>query len=232
VDLVALPEVFALRGADEDFRRAAEPLPGRAAGMLARMAAERGCWILAGSVIEREDGAIYNTSVVLDRAGRIAAAYRKIHLFEVNLEAGARIREEDIFRSGGPPRMVVIEGWRCGLSICYDLRFPELYRHYAREGAHLLFAPSNFTQRTGRDHWDILVRARAIENQCYLVAPAQCGANPCTGIVSHGHSLVAGPWGEPLAEAGDEETTIYATLSPDELHRIRKRIPALEHRRL
>lgn len=128
--------------------------------------------------------------------------------------------------------MVDIEGWRCGLSICYDLRFPELYRGYAALGAHLLLIPANFTQRTGRDHWEVLVRARAIENQCFVVAPNQCGANPSSGVVSHGHSLAVGPWGEVLAAARDEETALHCVLDPAELWRTRQRVPALDHRRL
>jgi nitrilase len=118
------------------------------------------------------------------------------------------------------------------MSVCYDLRFPELYRLYTERGARLLFVPSNFTQRTGRDHWEVLCRARAIENQCFVVAPNQCGANPATGIASHGHSVVVGPWGEVLCEAGDDETVLTARLDIGALEATRRRVPALDHRRI
>lgn len=231
-DLLVLPEVFALRGSDDDYRKAAEPRSGRLVAWLGQLARTRRAWVLGGSLLERDGDRIYNTSVLVDRGGRPAAFYRKIHLFEAYLEHGQVIRESDVYAAGDDPVAAGVEGWTCGLSICYDLRFPELFRRYAAGGAALLLAPSNFTQRTGKDHWSVLVRARAIENQCFVVAPNQCGANPVTGIESHGHSLIAGPWGEVLAEAGREEAVLTAVLDPAELERIRRRVPALEHRRL
>ncbi|MCX7933834.1 MAG: carbon-nitrogen hydrolase family protein, partial [Planctomycetota bacterium] len=155
-----------------------------------------------------------------------------IHLFEARLEDGRVIRERDLYAPGRKPCLAKAAGWPAGLAICYDLRFPELFRLYAQRGALLFFLPSNFTQRTGRDHWETLVRARAIENQCFVIAPNQCGANPATGVMSHGHSLIVGPWGEILAAAGDEETVIAADLDPELLRRSRHRVPAWQHRRL
>ncbi|MFH1476782.1 MAG: carbon-nitrogen hydrolase family protein [Verrucomicrobiota bacterium] len=231
-DLIALPEVFAIRGRDADYRAAAERLPGTVARRLMALAARRRVWILAGSVIERCRGKIYNTSVLINRQGRITARYRKIHLFAANLENGQVVRESDIYAAGVQPVMAEIEGWRCGLAICYDLRFPELFRYYSRHGAMLFFVPSNFTQKTGKDHWETLVRARAIENQAFVVAPNQCGVNPRTGIASHGHSLVVGPWGDMLAVAGGKETILTVMLQPGELRKTRARIPVLQHRRL
>ena len=231
-DLVALPEVFAIRGNDADYRTVAERLPGPITKRLMVLAARRRAWVLVGSVIEQGRGKIYNTSVLINRQGRIVAHYRKIHLFEANLDNGQVVRESDIYTAGAKPVMAEVEGWRCGLAICYDLRFPELFRYYSRHGAALFFVPSNFTQKTGKDHWATLVRARAIENQAFVVAPNQCGANPRTGIVSHGHSLVVGPWGDVLAAAGDKEAVLTARLQPDELRRTRARIPVLQHRRL
>jgi len=231
-DLIALPEVFAIRGNDADYRAAAEHLPGAITKCLMALAARARAWVLAGSVIERCRGKIYNTSVLINRQGRIAARYRKIHLFEANLDNGQIIRESDIYAAGASPVMAEVEGWSCGLAICYDLRFPELFRHYSRHGAALFFVPSNFTQKTGKAHWATLVRARAIENQAFVVAPNQCGANPRTGIASHGHSLAVGPWGDVLAIAGDKETILTVTLQPEELRRTRARIPVLRHRRL
>ena len=231
-DLVALPEVMALRGSDADYRRCAEPIPGPLTERLAGMAARRHAWLLAGSLIEQTEHGLFNTSILFNRDGVRVAAYRKIHLFEAHLESGQVIRESDTYRAGAQPVLVEVEGWQCGMAVCYDVRFPELFRHYSALGAHVLFLPSNFTQRTGRDHWEILVRARAIENQCFVVAPDQCGANPHTGIPSHGHSLVCGPWGEVLAAAADEETVLRADLDPVLLEQTRRRVPALQHRRL
>lgn len=231
-DLVALPEVFGLRGGDEDYRVKSEPIPGPMTGWLCALAVRRRAWVLGGSIIEKAGGRVFNTCVLVDRAGRIRSRYRKMHLFEARLDTGQVVRERDVYEHGRRPVLADIEGWRCGLSICYDLRFPELFRHYSRRGAHLLFAPSNFTQRTGRDHWEVLVKARAIENQCFVVAPDQCGENPVTGIRSHGHSLVVGPWGEVLAAAGDAEKTFSVELDRSLLDQTRRRIPALRHRRL
>jgi len=231
-DLIALPEVFAVRGADADYRAAAERLPGPITKRLMALALRRRVWILAGSVLERCRGKIYNTSVLINRQGRIVARYRKIHMFAANLDNGQIIRESDIYTAGNQPVVVEVEGWSCGLAICYDLRFPELFRYYSGHGAALFFVPSNFTQKTGKDHWETLVRARAIENQAFVVAPNQCGVNPHTGIASHGHSLAVGPWGEVLAAAGDKETILTFTLQPEALCRTRARIPVLRHRRL
>ncbi len=230
-DVIALPEVFALRGADADYRAAAGSY-GPVLAWLAEQARRRAAWVLAGSVIEPDADGIYNTCLLLAPDGTCAARYRKIHLFEAVLDDGRTIREADTYRAGADPVLAAIGPWRCGLSICYDVRFPELYRHYSAGGAHLLFVPANFTQRTGRDHWEILVRARAIENQCFVVAPDQCGCNPRTGVASHGHSLVVGPWGEILAGAGDTPATLQVTLDPAELRATRARVPALSHRRL
>ncbi len=231
-DLLALPEVFAVRGNAADYRARAEALSGPVLGRLAELAVRRREWVLAGSVLEQDGKNIFNTSVLLDRSGAVAATYRKIHLFEAYLDDGQVIRESDTYCAGDRPALAEVEGWRCGLSICYDLRFPELFRRYAGQGAHLFFVPSNFTQQTGLAHWETLLRARAIENQAFIVAPNQCGANPRTGIASYGHSLVVGPWGEVLAQAGEEEGVLRASLDPADLARTRRRIPVLRHRRL
>jgi predicted amidohydrolase len=231
VDLVALPEVFALRGSDEDLRAGAEPVPGPLTERLGRWARDAGAWLLAGSLIERADRGPFNTSVLFDRGGEIAATYRKMHLFEAFLSETEVVRERDVYRAGGSPVLAELEGWPCGLSVCYDLRFPELFRWYASRGAALLLVPANFTQRTGADHWEVLLRARAIENQCFVAAPNQCGANPATGVESHGHSLVAGPWGRVLGRAGQAPGVLSVTLDYAELESVRKRVPALDHRR-
>jgi len=232
-DLVALPEVFAFRGDDDEYRSHAEPSDGALAKRLAASAARMQSWLLAGSIIERAgDNACFNTSLLFDRSGRLVATYRKMHLFEAHLEGGRVIRESDVYNPGTTPALVSIEGWVCGLSICYDLRFPELYRHYAAQSANVLLIPSNFTQRTGRDHWEVLLRARAIENQSFVIAPDQCGRNPRTQCKSHGHSMAVGPWGEVLASAEDKPAVLQVTLMPAMLQETRARVPALAHRRM
>ena len=232
LDLIALPEVFAFRGCDDDYRQNAELIDGSVFQHLSRLSRQYHAWILAGSIIEKSGTQIFNTSLLLNRSGDCVAIYRKIHLFEAYLEDGQVIREQNIYHAGDKPVIASIDGWRCGIAICYDLRFPEFFRYYAGEGAHLFLVPSNFTQRTGKDHWETLLRARAIENQVFVVAPNQCGANPCSKIVSYGHSLVIGPWGEILCSAGDEECALDITLDPASLDSTRRRIPVLTHRKL
>jgi nitrilase len=231
-DLVVFPEAFAIRTSSGAYAAAAEKLPGGPmTEFLAGTARRLGAWV-AGGIIERAGRRVYNTCVVLDRAGRVRARYRKIHLFEATLDTGQVVRERDSYDAGREPVVVDIEGWRTGLAICYDVRFPELFRLYAEVGATLLLAPSNFTQRTGKDHWEVLLRARAIENQCYVVAPNQCGTNPVTGIASHGHGMVVDPWGRILCAAADSEGVRRATLDRTHLDRVRRHVPVLKHRTL
>ena len=163
-DLIALPEVFALRGSDADYRAHAATMNGPLVRRLALIARARRSWILAGSVIEKSGDKFFNTCLLLDRAGVLRAKYRKIHLFEAHLDNGQSVRESDIYSAGCRPVLADVEGWKCGLSICFDLRFPELFRHYSTRGAHLLFVPANFTQATGKDHWEVLLRARALDD--------------------------------------------------------------------
>lgn len=230
--LIALPEVFVLRGADRDYRAQAQAAGGSVIKWLKNIARCRRAWVLAGSIMEKAGGKYFNTCLLFDRSGKIRARYRKIHLFEAHLDNGRSVRESDVYSAGDRPMIANIEGWTCGLAICYDLRFPELFRHYAGKGVHLFFIPANFTRKTGRDHWEILLRARAIENQAFVVAPNQCGANPETGLASYGNSMIIGPWGEIMARAGERERVLTAVLNPDDLRRTRARIPVLSHRRL
>jgi len=231
-DLIALPEVFGLRGSNEDYRQGAQPIPGPMTARLAKLASQHGAWVCGGSVIERRRNRTFNTSVLISPQGAVAATYRKIHLFEAHLDDGKVVRESEAYDPGDKPVITEIAGWRCGMSICYDIRFPELYRLYSRKGVDLFLVPANFTQNTGRDHWEVLLRSRAIENQCFVVAPDQCGTNPRTGVESYGHSMVVAPWGDVLCRAGSEVTVLTAELDPTELDRTRRRIPVLEHRRL
>ncbi|HNR94566.1 MAG TPA: carbon-nitrogen hydrolase family protein [Kiritimatiellia bacterium] len=232
-DLIALPEVFSLRGNDGHCRKAATTLNSHPAVAHARnWCSEHRCHVLLGSVIERQADKVFNTSVLLDRKGEIAAVYRKIHLFSADLEDGTRIDESELYTPGDEPATCELDDWICGFSICYDLRFPELFRAYADLKADIVFVPSNFTAATGKDHWEILLRARAIENQCWIIAPNQCGINPDTGVESYGHSMIINPWGRIAAEAGTEPCVITFELDPQAAKDARKRLPVLTHRRM
>lgn len=231
-NVVALPENFLFRGSDRQFRGVPEPLEGPSVSALRRAAADLRVSVVAGSMAEAVQGSskTYNTSCLIDASGEVRSVYRKIHLFDVDLP-GKRIRESDRCLRGRKPVLGMLgsgpQAVRCGLSICYDLRFPELYREYALLGAKVLFVPSNFTRQTGRDHWEPLLRARAIENQCFVVAPGQSGMG-AQGVLSHGHSLILDPWGRTLAKApGSGERVITASLDLQMLDRVRRQLPSL-----
>ncbi len=231
--LVALPETFDYRGDSSTFSSVAEPLPGTALEPLMRLAAQREIWILAGSVHEQNPDASlpYNTSVLIDPRGGIAAAYRKMHLFDITI-GDRSVAESRHYTAGTDVVCAEAAGMNVGLTICYDIRFPELYRRLADFGADLVFIPSSFTAPTGEAHWEILVRARAIENQCFVVAPGQAGMG-AGGIATYGNSMIVDPWGRVLARAPQEgEHVISAELDPGELAAVRKRLPALHNRKL
>jgi deaminated glutathione amidase len=230
--LVALPEKWTVLGTREHMEAGAQTLEGEAISWARRIAAELGIDLLAGSFAERIPGADKgaNTSVHIGPDGELRSVYRKIHLFDVEVD-GAVYAESATEDAGD--EIVVTElasGLKLGMSICYDLRFPELYRILALRGAELIAVPSAFTLPTTRDHWEILVRARAIENQCFLIAPNQIGSHP-GGLRSGGRSLIVDPWGLVLAGAPDGETAIVADLDIDNLERIRRTLPSLARRR-
>ena len=196
------------------------------------MAREKAVWILIGSVaVKRDDGLINNRSYLIDDAGTIVARYDKVHLFDVDLEGGETYRESDLIRPGDQAVLIETPFGRLGLTICYDIRFPQLYRTLAKAGANILFAPAAFTRKTGEAHWHTLVAARAIEAGAYLVAPCQCGDQKGK-LKRYGHSLVVGPWGEILADGGEAPGVITAEINLDNVALARRSIPALQHDRL
>jgi deaminated glutathione amidase len=231
--VIALPEVFVWRGIRKQEPQVAEPIPGPTSERLAILARKLSVYILGGSILERvPDGEkAYNTSLLFSPDGSVLAKYRKIHLFDVDLKEGVSIRESDTRARGDA--VVVAETDLCamGLSICYDLRFPELYRKMAAQGAQLIFVPSAFTAYTGKAHWEPLLRARAIENQVYIVAPAQFGTHT-KSFVTYGHSMIVDPWGKILAELADGPGVILAEVDLDYLARVRAELPCLEHIKL
>lgn len=230
-ELVVLPEKWTVLGTGADLRAGAQPLDGPAISWARATAAELGIDLLAGSLYEAtgsERGA--NTSVHVAPDGALRAVYRKIHLFDVEVD-GRRYAESETETPGD--EVVVSEladGTPLGMSICYDLRFPELYRMLAVAGARVIGVPSAFTLATTRDHWETLVRARAIENQCFVIAANQIGEHP-GGIRTGGRSMIVDPWGVVLATATDAETAIVCELDLGRIDDVRARIPALAHRR-
>jgi predicted amidohydrolase len=228
-EVVVLPEKWNGTGDAARMLEVAEPLDGRTVGALAGWARRHGIWLIGGSISERVEGdeRIRNTSVVLDPDGTVTAAYRKVHLFDIDLP-GKSYRESDTERPGEEAVLTTVAGWPVGLTICYDLRFPELYRALAVAGAELLTVPAGFTRETGRDHWEVLLRARAIENQCYVVAPNQHG--PWAGSPTYGRSLIVDPWGLVLASAGDGEGVCVAELERERVRAVRAAIPSLANR--
>jgi deaminated glutathione amidase len=195
------------------------------------LARERRVWLLLGSLgVLAGDGRIFNRGYVIDPAGSVTARYNKIHMFDVELTQGAPLRESATIAPGERAVVADIGLCRMGLTICYDLRFPHLYRRLAQAGAELLAVPAAFTKVTGEAHWHVLNRARAIENGSYVVAPCQYGTLP-GGAACFGHSLIIDPWGNVLADSGDQEGVIVAAFDPSEVAKARGRIPALTHDR-
>jgi predicted amidohydrolase len=230
-ELVALPEKWNLLAAGEEMAAGAEDLDGASLAAARSWARQLGIHLLAGSIAERaaDGGKAFNTSVLIGPDGADLAAYRKIHMFDVEA-GGVAYRESDHEQAGEEIVSASLDGLELGLTVCYDLRFPELYRILAVRGARLIAAPSAFTAATGRDHWQVLLRARAIENQVFLIAPNQVGEAP-PHYSSHGRSAIVDPWGVVLATAPDEECFVAADLDLGGQERIRERLPSLAGRR-
>jgi predicted amidohydrolase len=229
--LVVLPEKWNLLGTPEQLAAGAEPLDGPSTTWARELARELAIDLIAGSIVERRaDGSRTNTSVHAGRDGELKAVYRKLHLFDVEV-AGIVYRESDTEDPGEEVVTTTLQdGTKLGMAICYDLRFPELFRILTLNGARILALPSAFTLATTRDHWEVLVRARAIENQCFVVAANQIGEH-VPGKASGGRSLIADPWGTVLATAPDDEGYALAELDFARQDTIRARLPALQHRR-
>jgi deaminated glutathione amidase len=230
-DLVCLPERWNLIGDSSTLRDGAETLDGPTLSATRSWARELSIHLLAGSIAERVDGheRLFNTSVLIGPDGEDVAVYRKIHMFDVEVE-GVTYRESDHDEPGEEIVSAALDEIELGITVCYDLRFPELYRILAVRGARVIAVPSAFTAPTGRAHWEVLVRARAIENQVFVIAPDQVGKAP-PHFESYGHSAIVDPWGEVLAMAPDEECFVAADLDLEAQERMRDKLPALANRR-
>jgi nitrilase len=230
--LIVLPEMFAHLGPWQAMLAAAEPIPGPTSQFLSALARRLRIVLVGGSFCERDpvDGRVYNTSLIFDSTGQQVARYRKIHLFDVELPGEVSYHESAWLAAGDRVSVVATECGRIGQAICYDLRFAELFLCMSRAANDLICIPAAFTATTGRAHWEVLLRARAIENQAYVIAPNQIGKHT-EQFETFGHSAIIDPWGTVLAVASDECGYIAADVDLEHLQKIRRRLPALEHRR-
>ncbi|NVK20169.1 MAG: carbon-nitrogen hydrolase family protein [Methylocystaceae bacterium] len=195
------------------------------------LAQELKVWLLLGSLaIKLDNGKVANRSLLLNDQGEIAGQYDKIHLFDVDLAGGESYRESNTFDGGDQATLVSTPWGKLGMSICYDVRFPHLYRDYGQAGAKIMTVPAAFTRQTGRAHWKVLLRARAIENGCFIIAPGQCGVHK-GDRETYGHSLIINPWGEVLSEGGDDPCVLVSELNMDEVEAAHAKVPSLQHDR-
>jgi len=231
-DMAALPEMFTYMGKKEMYRNAAEEVPGPVSTKLANKAKEHAMWVHGGSMFEiaDEQDKVHNTTVVFDPTGEMQATYRKIHLFDVEIGDEVVTQESSRVVSGDEIVTFDTEFATIGLSICYDLRFPELFSSLADKGADIIILPAAFTKHTGKDHWETLLRARAIETQSYLVAPGQIGPKP-NSVPSYGRSLIVDPWGNVVSKASDKIGVTTAEIDFEYLNNIQKELPSLKHKR-
>lgn len=236
-ELCALPENFAFMGEEAQKRAIAESTEGAAAGRITRAVCDAArasrVWLVAGGMPEASGDADrpFNTSLLVSPQGEVVARYRKMHLFDVDLADGTKLLESGATRAGDAPIVAEAAGQKLGMTICYDVRFPELYRRLVDQGARIVTVPAAFTVTTGKDHWHVLLRARAIENQVFVLAPAQHGRHP-KGRTTYGKSLVVDPWGDVVAQCSEGEGFALATLDFAAQDRVRASLPCLAHRRL
>ncbi|MGK7890546.1 MAG: carbon-nitrogen hydrolase family protein [Leptolyngbyaceae cyanobacterium] len=231
--LVTLPENFAFLGEEPLKMSMADKIAAASEQFLQTMAQRYQITLFGGGfpVPTQQADRVYNTASLFGQDGTQLTTYRKVHLFDVDLPDGNTYRESLTVLSGTdlPPAYPSKEFGTLGLSVCYDVRFPELYRHLSKQGADVLLIPAAFTAFTGKDHWQVLLQARAIENTCYVIAPAQTGKHYARRQ-SHGHALIVDPWGTILADAGDEPGVAIAPIDPSRLEQVRRQMPSLNHR--
>ncbi len=232
-ELVSLPEYFNFLGEDQLKIQEAESIPnGETTTLLSNLAKEYKIYIHSGSIVEKySDEKSYNTSFVINPNGEVIDKYHKIHLFDIGIEGQPTYRESSTIQSGVSPTVIDFPFGKAGLAICYDMRFPELFRHYALNEVKVLFIPAAFTQYTGMLHWEVLLRARAIENQCYVISAAQFGSHAADKIC-YGNSMIIDPWGTVIARAPEGEGIISAVIDISRVDNARESIPCLANRKL
>lgn len=231
-ELISLPENFAFLGTEAEKIAQAQEIALRSEKFLKTMAQRYQVTILGGGFpVPVDSTKVYNTALLVDPNGDELARYQKVHLFDVNLPDGNTYRESSTVMAGTELPSVYRSPklGNLGLSVCYDVRFPELYRYLSHQGADVLFVPAAFTAYTGKDHWQVLVQARAIENTCYVIAPAQTGRHYAMRQ-THGHAIIVDPWGSILADAGNVPGVAIAEIDPNHIQQVRRQMPSLEHR--
>ena len=232
-ELVGLPENFSFMGEEKDKLAQGNAIAQATETFLQKMAQRFQVTILGGGfpIPVDDNGKVYNTALLIGANGQELARYQKVHLFDVNVPDGNTYQESRTVMAGLelPPVYASPELGKIGLSICYDVRFPELYRHLSNQGADILFVPAAFTAFTGKDHWQVLLQSRAIENTCYVIAPAQTGTN-YNRRQTHGHAMIIDPWGVILADAGEKPGVAIAEIKPTRLEQVRRQMPSLQHR--
>ena len=232
-DFISLPECVALLEPDRDalFRKSAAEADHAALHAFRALARELGLWLHVGSLaVLSEDGRIANRTFLIGPTGEVTAKYDKIHMFDVDLAGGESYRESNTYQPGKQAVIADLPWGRAGLTICYDVRFPALYNHLAGAGADFIGVPSAFTRKTGRAHWHVLLRARAIETGCWVFAAAQCGDH-AAGRQTYGHSLIVDPWGEIVAEADEMPGIVIADIDPARVFEARGSVPSLTNAR-
>jgi deaminated glutathione amidase len=231
-ELISLPENFSFLGDEAAKVAQAEAIAHSSEKFLKTMAQRHQVTLLGGGFpVPNPSGKVFNTALLIGPNGEELSRYEKVHLFDVNLPDGNTYQESAAVAAGVqlPSVYPSKELGHLGLSVCYDVRFPELYRHLSQMGAEVLFVPAAFTAYTGKDHWQVLLQARAIENTCYVVAPAQTGKHN-SRRQSHGHAVIIDPWGIILADAGDQPGVAIASIEPSRLEQVRRQMPSLQHR--
>ncbi|MFB2772875.1 carbon-nitrogen hydrolase family protein [Pelatocladus sp. BLCC-F211] len=232
-ELVGLPENFPYMGEEKDKLAQAGAIAHKTEAFLKTMAQRYQITILGGGfpIPVEGTGKVYNTALLVDRNAQELLRYQKVHLFDVNVPDGNTYRESSTVMAGTELPSVYADEvlGNIGLSVCYDVRFPELYRHLSSKGADVIFVPAAFTAFTGKDHWQVLLQARAIENSCYIIAPAQTGLN-YDRRQTHGHAMIIDPWGVILADAGEKPGVAIAEIKPSRLEQVRRQMPSLQHR--
>uniref|UniRef100_A0A8C4RPW1 omega-amidase n=1 Tax=Erpetoichthys calabaricus TaxID=27687 RepID=A0A8C4RPW1_ERPCA len=229
-DIVVLPECFNFPCGTRLYPKNAEPVPGETSQQLSKMAKECGIYLIGGSILESDRGKLYNTCLVFSPDGKLLVKHRKIHLFDVHIPGKVNVQESKIACPGNSLSMFETPFCKIGLGLCYDLRFAELAQAYTKKGCHLLVYPSTFGMTTGPAHWDILQRGRALDNQVY-VATSSLATDNDADYISWGHSAIVNPWGDVVAQAGSEETIVYADIDLQYLADIRQQIPLHSQKR-
>lgn len=229
-NVIVLPEMWNTPYSNDYFREYAEPEDGPTVKFLLDLAKENDIYLIGGSISELDEDKVYNTSYSFDREGKQIGKHRKVHLFDIDVDGGIRFMESDTLTAGTQTTVIETEFCKIGVAICYDVRFPELSRNMALEGAKVIVLPAAFNMTTGPAHWDLTMRARALDNQVYFAACSP--ARDLQGVYqAYGNSCIASPWGEFIAHADEQETIVYGEIDTDYVESIRQQLPLLKHRR-